>query len=104
MRSVYIIFLLAIICQLFPHNYAADNTSDKNIDRMVEEYMKHLETLVQLLHSDTETQKGTDIIAKGRDAFDKAIAAFPDVAHAHALFAKICLVSMMRQQVYLMKQ
>lgn len=88
---VSIVFLLAIICQLFPHHNADTYTSD-NIDLMIKEYMTHLERLVQLLHTDTQTQKGTDIIAQGKEAFDKATAAFPDdtVAHAHALFAKIC--------------
>lgn len=60
---------------------------------MVKEYMTHLETLVQLLHVDKRTQKSADIFAKGKEAFDNALTAFPDetVSHAHALFAKICV-------------
>lgn len=55
--------------------------------------MTHLETLVQLLHVDKRTQKSADIFAKGKEAFDNALTAFPDetVSHAHALFAKICV-------------
>jgi tetratricopeptide (TPR) repeat protein len=103
------IFLLAI-GQLLPHSSApsplvyaredSPNRSEQNatastseIDQMVHEYMTHVETLVELLHSDKHTQKSTDIITKGREAFNKALAAFPDetVVHAHALFAKICV-------------
>jgi len=93
------IFILAI-GQLFPHSSvpsakfvnAIEASSDQlKIDQMVDEYMTHLETLVQLLH--TDEHKSTDIIAKGREAFDKALKSFPDetVVHAHALFAKICV-------------
>ena len=100
--------ILAIICQLFvlssvpsPLVYAREDASNQqhaagtsdNLDQMVNEYMTHLETLVQLLHADRQTQKGTDVIARGREAFDKALSAFPDetVVHAHALFAKLCV-------------
>ncbi len=104
------IFFLAI-CQLFAqysvstplayaredsthhHNSASTSENITDIDDMINEYMTHLETLVQLLHVDKRTQKGADIFTKGKEAFDNALTVFPDetLSHAHALFAKICV-------------
>ena len=87
-----------VTCRLLPFSSLAstfvramDNSSSQI--QMIEEYMTHLETLVELLHVNNQSQKSTDIISKGREAFDNALKALPDetVPHAHALYAKICV-------------
>lgn len=59
----------------------------------VDIYMKHLETLVQLLDSDLQSITSEELITQGREAYTEALKALPDetVPHVPSLFAKLCV-------------
>ena len=76
--------------------YAIDSIAATKLVREqdpVDIYMKHLETLVQLLDSDLQLITSEELITKGREAYTKALKALPDetIPHVPSLFAKLCV-------------
>lgn len=74
-------------------NIAVDKTIIFTKEDPVDIYMKHLETLVQLLNSDLQSITSEELISKGREAYTEALKALPDetVPHVPSLFAKLCV-------------